>query len=330
MDPSREGGLLAWQFENYPKGHRNRRNLALHAATAPLFIAGTCAVVLAPFASTWFLAFAVPAVVLPLVVQGRGHRLEANPPSPFQGPGDFAARLFVEQWVTFPRYVSSGGFARAWREAGAGSPLERSQVTSSAPPASASPAVESAQRRTVIVPAVKVRAVPVPDGGLAAATFPNVDYADAYAVGLPPGVTARTFTDAVFASSPRWVTALLALRNALVRPLGLIATRSPLERAAAPDDGGARIGIFPVLAEAGDEVLLGLDDRHLDFRLSVRVVDDGRERLGVVATLVRFHGLLGRAYFVPVRPAHRLIVPAMLRHRARSLAAARPVHADAG
>ena len=26
-------------------------------------------------------------------------------------------RFFVEQWITFPRYVLSGGFSRAWREA---------------------------------------------------------------------------------------------------------------------------------------------------------------------------------------------------------------------
>ena len=64
-----------------------------------------------------------------LVVQGRGHRLEVKPPLLFLSRGDFAARLFVEQWVTFPRYVLSGGFARAWREAGAGSSLERSRVT---------------------------------------------------------------------------------------------------------------------------------------------------------------------------------------------------------
>lgn len=125
MKPSREGGLLAWQFRNYPNGHRDRRNLALHVATAPLFIAGTCGVVLAPFTSPWLLGFAVAALALPLVVQGRGHRLEANPPAPFLGPGDFVVRLLVEQWVTFPRYVLSGGFSRAWREAGTGSRLER-------------------------------------------------------------------------------------------------------------------------------------------------------------------------------------------------------------
>lgn len=167
-----------------------------------------------------------------------------------------------------------------------------------------------------------VRSVPVPEGGLAAATFPSADYADAYAVGVPPDVSARTFAEAIFASAPPWVAGLMALRHALVRPLGLIATRSALEHSARAANGsGERIGIFPVLADVADEVLLGLDDRHLDFRLSVRVLDDGRERLGVVATLVRFHGMLGRAYFVPVRPAHRLIVPAMLRKGVRKLIA---------
>ena len=165
-----------------------------------------------------------------------------------------------------------------------------------------------------------VRAVPVPVGGLASATFFGVDYADAYAAVLPTDVSARVFAEAVCSPSPRWVSVLMSLRNTVVRPLGLVATRSALEHAATRANGsGARIGIFPVLAEAREEVLLGLDDRHLDFRVSVRVFDDGSDRLGVVTTLVRFHGLLGRAYFIPVRPAHRLIVPAMLRAAARRL-----------
>jgi hypothetical protein len=35
-----------------------------------------------------------------------------------------------------------------------------------------------------------------------------------------------------------------------------------------------------------------------------------------VTTLVRFHNALGRVYFVPVAPAHRRIVPAMMRSAA--------------
>ncbi len=168
-----------------------------------------------------------------------------------------------------------------------------------------------------------IRAVPIPEGGLAGSKFHGVDYADAYALALPPNVSARTFAEAVLASAPRWVAKLMALRNAIVRPLGLIATRPAFEQAATAANGtGERIGIFPVLGAAADEVLLGLDDRHLDFRVSVRVLDGEGERLGVVATLVRFHGVLGRAYFVPVRPLHRLIVPAMLRNGGRRLATA--------
>ena len=47
---------------------------------------------------------------------------------------------------------------------------------------------------------------------------------------------------------------------------------------------GSEIGIPPLLAAVPDEVLLGLDDRHLDFRVSVRVLDDDREVCGRAET----------------------------------------------
>jgi hypothetical protein len=115
MDATREGGLLAWQLREYPKGHRDRRNLLVHAVTVPMFMAGTCALLVAPFSGTWLLAIAVPAMILPVALQGRTHRLEATAPVPFRGPLDIVARLFFEQWVTFPRFVLGGGFARNWR-----------------------------------------------------------------------------------------------------------------------------------------------------------------------------------------------------------------------
>ena len=117
MDATREGGLLAWQFRGYPKGHRDRRNLIVHAVTAPLFVAGTCALLLSPFFGAWLVAAALPAMILPLALQMRTHRLEASAPAPFRGPADVAARLFLEQWITFPRFVLSGGFASNWRAA---------------------------------------------------------------------------------------------------------------------------------------------------------------------------------------------------------------------
>jgi hypothetical protein len=114
------GPFLQWQWSNYPGTHRDRRNLALHLATWPFFIAGTCALGASPFAGIGAAGAGAVAIGAVIAVQGRGHKGEAQQPAPFRGPGDTLKRLFVEQWVTFPRYLFSGGFARAWRESGGG------------------------------------------------------------------------------------------------------------------------------------------------------------------------------------------------------------------
>ncbi|APR83137.1 Phage terminase, small subunit protein [Minicystis rosea] len=113
----RSMGLIAWQQALYPAGHQDRRNLILHAFMVPVFMAGTVAV-LAGAVISWRLAVAgAIAMALSMAAQGRGHKQERTPPVPFRGPADVAARLLLEQWVTFPRFVISGGFSRALRAA---------------------------------------------------------------------------------------------------------------------------------------------------------------------------------------------------------------------
>ncbi len=114
---TREGGLLKWQWSLYPGAHRDRRNLALHALTAPLFILGTCELLYSPLSGWRDAARGAALMIFVLYLQGRGHKLEATTPAPFLGPLDVVRRFFAEQWITFPRYVLSGGFAAAWREA---------------------------------------------------------------------------------------------------------------------------------------------------------------------------------------------------------------------
>ncbi|WNG50410.1 terminase [Archangium minus] len=113
----RTEGLLSWQWNLYPDNHCDRRNLLLHALTVPLFQLGTVLLVTSPVTSPWLALPGVVAIVSALALQGRGHRFETVSPVPFRGFFDVVARLFVEQWVTFPRFVLSGGFARAWRSA---------------------------------------------------------------------------------------------------------------------------------------------------------------------------------------------------------------------
>ena len=112
----RSGGLLAWQWDGYPRAHRDRGNLLLHVATWPWFVGGVVLLVLTPLHRDWRLAIAGPiAMALAMILQGRGHRREKEPPAPFRGPLDVAARIFAEQLVTFPRFLFGGAFARAWR-----------------------------------------------------------------------------------------------------------------------------------------------------------------------------------------------------------------------
>jgi hypothetical protein len=103
------------------------------------------------------------------------------------------------------------------------------------------------------------------------------------------------------------------LRNLLVAPLGL-------KTGVHPNAAVKRwIGSFPVLSETPERVVLGLDDRHLNFLAVVDVKSSTDDRRQVTATtLVRTHNLLGRLYLDIVIPFHRRIVPALLLQTAQS------------
>lgn len=112
---ARPAGLLAWQYAAYLDNHHDHTNLALHAATVPLFMLGNVALLAAPFVNLWLLPAGALASFFAIALQGRGHAREAQAPAPFRGPADVFARILAEQWITFPRFVWSGGFARALR-----------------------------------------------------------------------------------------------------------------------------------------------------------------------------------------------------------------------
>lgn len=142
-----------------------------------------------------------------------------------------------------------------------------------------------------------------PERLLAGATF-----ADSYAVttdGL--GLDAVAATKRAMGRTPRWVSGLMVLRHVMVTPFLLKTGREKSMRSS------ARIGFFPIISQSADEVVLGMNDRHLDFRVSVEVRPLGAGRQEISATTaVRPHNLFGRIYLAIVTPFHRIIVPAML------------------
>jgi hypothetical protein len=164
----------------------------------------------------------------------------------------------------------------------------------------------------------QVQQVDLPADTLVARVFPRIDYADAYCVRLPAGAPNNldTVVRAALGTAPRWITRLMWLRDRIAGVIGLKTSTRSARRAL--DNGalqvGSSLGIFKVFDRSADELLLGEDDRHLDFRVSVLVRNNGSDDWAIISTVVRFNSWLGRAYFLPVRHFHKLIVPAMLRN----------------
>ena len=110
--------LLAWQWEGYARYHQSRANLAAHIVLVPAFLAGNVAAIAGAIRLSWIGATAgLALMIISMALQGRGHRGEAEPPVPFSSPANALSRIFLEQWVTFPRFVLSGGWLRALRDA---------------------------------------------------------------------------------------------------------------------------------------------------------------------------------------------------------------------
>ena len=128
-------------------------------------------------------------------------------------------------------------------------------------------------------------------------------------------LSAADLFGATMGRQPRWLDAALRLRDRIgrlfgIRSVGAFAGDGPAITSSSVGVGD-RLGIFTVLAVGDDELLVGEDDVHLDYRLAFhRDLAGGRF---VVAMALRTHNLIGRLYMVPVAPVHRHLVRNMLR-----------------
>lgn len=142
---------------------------------------------------------------------------------------------------------------------------------------------------------------------------------DAYAIILPHGATHDIYklAGAVLGRPALWFRALLCLRDVMVACLRL--KTSKRLRAEAVARGEERVDFFRVLARSDAEVIVGEDDRHLDFRASLllRPVSHARGRELIATTVVHCHNRLGRTYLALIGPFHRLVVRSNLRRAAR-------------
>lgn len=165
----------------------------------------------------------------------------------------------------------------------------------------------------------KAHAVPAPSDSLLAPLFGGADLLDAYAIQLPVGADEdlEVLARAGFERQAWWIRALTRMRDAMMAPVGVKSSRAVGAAAAAR---GPVIGFFPLLSKSARELVVGEDDRHLDFRVAILLragAAGGREL--VVVTVVHCHNLLGRTYLAAITPFHRVIARASLEQAARAV-----------
>ncbi len=167
---------------------------------------------------------------------------------------------------------------------------------------------------------VHVASVPLPADSSVADVYSPPNFADAYEIVLPPGASTdpECLARFIFSQHSPWAAALMRLRDALVAGFGL-KTAHPLAEGAT--DRTQRVGMFKIYSIAPNEIVMGEDDKHLDFRLSLlcpAASPAQSERKVVLSTVVRCHNLLGRTYIRLIAPFHRIIVRSSLRRAARA------------
>ncbi len=157
----------------------------------------------------------------------------------------------------------------------------------------------------------RVVPVPLPMAALVATSLDRVDYSDAFRIELPASAprSIDALAHATFSSVPRWIGTLLSMRDAVVGPLGLKTAEAGPHAIPERFEVGDAVALFRVHQRSETEIVFGEDDSHLDFRVSLLLDDDAL----VMTTVVAFRSWLGRGYFLPVRPVHARIAPAMLR-----------------
>lgn len=151
---------------------------------------------------------------------------------------------------------------------------------------------------------MKVRFEKVPDIASVRNSLPQVDFKDTFATTNHKDNLEKV-AHKVFGSFPLWVRKLLQLRNFLVQFMGL--------KVVVPADyhnrfeAGGYVGFFKIYKITSDELIMGLNDKHLNFRVSI--YDAKSEKFNIkVTTLVEYNNTFGKVYMFIVKPFHHFVV----------------------
>ncbi|MDR2918351.1 MAG: DUF2867 domain-containing protein [Tannerella sp.] len=141
----------------------------------------------------------------------------------------------------------------------------------------------------------------IPDNSMISDGFTRIDYYDTYQLTKNTNQSIEQITEGIF-NLPGWVNWLMILRNSIVRLFGLKTEKNR--------DKDQEF-YFTVIDRNENEIVMGEDDKHLNFRTSTMI--DRDQSFIYLTTLVQFHNKGGRFYFLVIKPFHQFLMRQLLK-----------------
>jgi hypothetical protein len=129
--------------------------------------------------------------------------------------------------------------------------------------------------------------------------FGKIDYCDSFRIAQSTNKSIEQITNELF-KLPAWVNWLMKIRDLAGGIFGLKTEKDVKDVQQ----------FFPVIEQNDTEIVMGDNDKHLNFRVSVLI--DRENSFTYVTTLVHYNNIWGKLYFLPVKPFHKIIVKSLI------------------
>jgi hypothetical protein len=137
----------------------------------------------------------------------------------------------------------------------------------------------------------------------------SVDYYDSYMIKKKTDDSIDKITQKIL-TLPSWIIFALRIRYYLiVKPFSLSTGRFN-DKTENSEENSEPV---PVIEKNKNEIVMGSDDKHLYYRISVMKKEIEQESEIYLNTIVRFKNVWGKLYFLPVRLGHKLVVKSLLK-----------------
>ncbi|MBL4642470.1 MAG: DUF2867 domain-containing protein [Flavobacteriaceae bacterium] len=153
-----------------------------------------------------------------------------------------------------------------------------------------------------------VQEITLPDTKGIRTALDKVDFKDAYAT-TNHSNNLEEIAKMIFDQNPRWLQTLFKIRGFFGVYLGL-KKHAPADY---KDDFkvGGHVKFFKIYSIDPNEIILGANDNHLNFRVSIYNAGTLKNNIQL-STLVKYHNRTGKIYMQLIAPFHRMVIRYML------------------